>query len=173
MVTLNLCEPAIARMHRDLLSTYKVSKLPNSQPNGCRDDVGQPPQLRTFYGDLNDVHVTPQTERMQGGSGDGSLGFEDLTARFAARLRELQRSAGLSERELARASDLGATTVRRLLAGEAEPRLSTMVALAGALNLASLEQFLAPFATEMLTDRVVTASSRRPVGAPGSSRGTS
>jgi transcriptional regulator with XRE-family HTH domain len=91
---------------------------------------------------------------MQGDSSGLVTTPDDLTARFAARLRQLQAAGEVSERELARASGLGASTVRRLLAGEAEPRLSTMVALAGALRLASLEQFLGPFATETLIRRL-------------------
>jgi len=56
----------------------------------------------------------------------------------------------MSERALATAAGLGTTTVRNLLSGKANPRLSTLLALAGALGLSSIEELLGPFASTEL-----------------------
>jgi transcriptional regulator with XRE-family HTH domain len=61
---------------------------------------------------------------------------------------ELRIAGDFSERGLAAAAGLGTTTVRNLLAGKAEPRLSTMLALAKALELHSIEELLGPMPSE-------------------------
>jgi transcriptional regulator with XRE-family HTH domain len=55
---------------------------------------------------------------------------------FAKNLREARRRAGLSQEELGARSALHSTEISRLERGKREPRLSTIVRLAGALELA-------------------------------------
>jgi len=64
---------------------------------------------------------------------------------FARRLRELagERTAG----DVARSTGLGLGTVTKLLNGETDPRLSTLMILANEFGLRSIEELLIPFGT--------------------------
>jgi transcriptional regulator with XRE-family HTH domain len=96
---------------------------------------------------LNDNTVTRKHGLIQGDF-DAERGLTaEQAARFAARLTELRLSRNLSERALASAAGLGPTTVRNLLSGKANPRLSTLLALTRALGLSSIEELIGPFAT--------------------------
>jgi transcriptional regulator with XRE-family HTH domain len=55
--------------------------------------------------------------------------------RFAANLRAAREQRGLSQEALARVGDLHRTEISLLERGQREPRLSTIVALARALEI--------------------------------------
>jgi len=74
------------------------------------------------------------------------------------RLRGL--AVGRSGRELARAAGLGIGTVRDLLEGRSDPTLGTMLALVEALELASIEELLAPLGTSAYREAQGGASAR-------------
>ena len=61
-----------------------------------------------------------------------------------------------SVRALAQLSGLGIGTVANLVRGESDPTLSTMLALAAALDLHSIEELIAPLGTSIAL-RGVTA----------------
>lgn len=84
-----------------------------------------------------------------------------MGARSTARLSDAARQAvgtrarGLCEgrytqRGLATKTGLGIGTVRELLAGSSDPTLGTLLAVAKALELGSIEQLLGPSGTETL-----------------------
>ena len=56
---------------------------------------------------------------------------------FAARLRELRESAGLTQRELAEKSGLHLGGLTKIEHGDREPAWSTVLDLAGALGVAA------------------------------------
>jgi transcriptional regulator with XRE-family HTH domain len=58
----------------------------------------------------------------------------------------------MTGRELSRRSGVGVGTVFNLLKGGSEPTLGTLVALASALSVTSIEQLIAPCGTELLRD---------------------
>ena len=58
-----------------------------------------------------------------------------VVSRFAARLRELRRSRGLSQAELAHQATLTPTYITRLEAGLSSPQLDTLDRLATALGV--------------------------------------
>lgn len=75
----------------------------------------------------------------------------------AARLQVLMFERGISSvRALAQLSGLGIGTVANLVRGESDPTLSTMLALAAALDLHSIEELIAPLGTSIAL-RGVTA----------------
>ena len=51
------------------------------------------------------------------------------------RIRELRERKGVSLRELARRAHIGAATLSRIESGKANPRLSTLLHLAGVLGV--------------------------------------
>ena len=57
-----------------------------------------------------------------------------------------------SQRGLAREAGLGIDTVRDLLAGRSDPSLSTLLALADALDLRSIDELLGPLPTESILE---------------------
>ena len=59
----------------------------------------------------------------------------EVIRQFAERLRELRRSVGLTQRELAEAAHLSEGYVARLEAGDTSPGLDLMFRLAVALNV--------------------------------------
>lgn len=65
-------------------------------------------------------------------------------AHLADRLRDL-RGTAMSQRELARRTGLSPRTIGQLEQGRHEPRLGTLLALRGALELASIEELLGVF----------------------------
>lgn len=70
---------------------------------------------------------------------------------FAQRLQSLREAAGLSQQDLAVRADLSMSLVSKMEQGKkADPRLSTLLALAGALDLSpgALLEALAPPAEE-------------------------
>jgi transcriptional regulator with XRE-family HTH domain len=58
---------------------------------------------------------------------------------FAANLRGRRRAAGLSQEQLSRLTDLHPTEISRLERAVREPRLSTIVRLARALEISASE----------------------------------
>jgi transcriptional regulator with XRE-family HTH domain len=70
-------------------------------------------------------------------------------ARVAERLKELRGSA-ISQRELARRTGLSAGTIGQIEQGRHEPRLGTLLALRGALDLGSIEELLGPMPSTAL-----------------------
>ncbi len=60
----------------------------------------------------------------------------ELQEQFAANLREAREQAGLSQEDLAIAAGIHRTEVSLLERGEREPRLTTIVKLSRALELA-------------------------------------
>ena len=81
--------------------------------------------------------------------------FAKLSARQNARLRErvaaLRQRAGLSERALATKAGLSVGAVRSIGTTDNGPTLRTLLALARALQLQSIDQLLGPSATALLT----------------------
>ena len=67
---------------------------------------------------------------------------------ITARLKELMAEQSIrGARQLARRSGIGVGTAANLLSGESEPTLSTMLLLAAALELHSIEELIAPLGT--------------------------
>ena len=57
------------------------------------------------------------------------------------RIRQLRERKGVSLRELARLSGVGAATLSRIESGEANPRLSTLLRLADVLDVSVTDLF--------------------------------
>jgi DNA-binding phage protein len=75
----------------------------------------------------------------------------DLRNLVAAQARLAMHERGFTSiRALADASGLGTGTVADILRGKSDPRLSTMLALVRALELASIEELLSPLGTTLL-----------------------
>jgi transcriptional regulator with XRE-family HTH domain len=66
-------------------------------------------------------------------------GMDSAAAQFGANLREARRSAGLTQEALAFAAGLHRTEISLLERGGREPRLGTIVLLAGALAIEPAE----------------------------------
>jgi len=64
---------------------------------------------------------------------------DPVPAQFAARLRACRTRAGLSQEALGHAADVHPNTIGLLERGEREPLLSTVLALAKALELSPCE----------------------------------
>jgi transcriptional regulator with XRE-family HTH domain len=64
---------------------------------------------------------------------------EDLAQRFGANLKSIRAERGMSQADLAFRAKLDQTAISRLELGLREPRLSTVVALANALEVKSAE----------------------------------
>lgn len=76
---------------------------------------------------------------------------------LGARVRELAAAHGLpKQRELIRAAGVGNTSIEKLWNGVADPSLSTLLAVARALSLGSIEDLLAPLGTRVML-RYMTA----------------
>ncbi|MBS1860992.1 MAG: helix-turn-helix transcriptional regulator [Actinobacteria bacterium] len=58
----------------------------------------------------------------------------DVAAQFAATLREARERAGMSQEALAAAAGLNRTAVGKVERGEAQPKLATVLRLAGGLG---------------------------------------
>lgn len=77
------------------------------------------------------------------------------TQLVSTRLAELMADKGVrSARDLAKRSQIGLGTAGTLLRGESEPTLSTMLLIASALDLHSIEELLAPLGTELALNYV-------------------
>jgi len=87
--------------------------------------AGLRPELANAYVEALDVAIEAVKERTTG-TYDASL--------FPGRLDELQAACGLSNHELARRSGLSAPSISRYRDGSREPKLSTVVSLAKALD---------------------------------------
>lgn len=72
---------------------------------------------------------------------------------LSQQLRALMKARGYSIRRLASESGLGVGTISSLLRGGTEPTLGTMLALVDCLQLASLEELLAPLGTSLALER--------------------
>jgi transcriptional regulator with XRE-family HTH domain len=59
----------------------------------------------------------------------------DPRERFSANLRELREAAGMTQMQLSNACGLHMTEISRLERGERNPRLTTIVQLAGGLGV--------------------------------------
>jgi transcriptional regulator with XRE-family HTH domain len=64
---------------------------------------------------------------------------DDLARRFGANLKSLRVRRGMSQADLALKAQLDQTAISRLELGLREPRLSTVVSLANALDVRSAE----------------------------------
>lgn len=71
-------------------------------------------------------------------------------ARLKARIKALRQVAGLSTRELAKRAGVGVSTVRSVGMTNAGPTLGTLMALARALGLASIDELLGPSALALM-----------------------
>jgi transcriptional regulator with XRE-family HTH domain len=64
---------------------------------------------------------------------------DDLARRFGTNLKSIRTKRGMSQADLAFRAQLDQTAISRLELGLREPRLSTVVALANALDVRSAE----------------------------------
>ena len=62
------------------------------------------------------------------------IAHEEAVGLFAERLRELRRSAGKTQRELAREASITETYISKLEAGQAAPGIDLLVRIAGSLG---------------------------------------
>lgn len=69
--------------------------------------------------------------------------YSEAARRIADRVRQFREVRGLSQERLAARADLAARQVQRIEAGTANPRLATLVRLAGALGV-DVGELLAP-----------------------------
>ena len=74
----------------------------------------------------------------------------DQLARFSAHLRFLAVERNLSVRQIAVAAKLSSGSIQRLLSGQQEPRLGTILALVEVFRLGSIEQLLGVLPSEQL-----------------------
>ena len=74
----------------------------------------------------------------------------DQLARFSAHLRFLAVERNLSVRQIAVAANLSSGSIQRLLSGQQEPRLGTLLALVEVFRLGSIEQLLGVLPSELL-----------------------
>lgn len=73
-------------------------------------------------------------------------------ARLAARIAELRALSDMSARGLAEAAGLGQSTVNKLLGGQGNPTLGTLLRLVSVFELSSIEELLGATATEAFAD---------------------
>lgn len=87
-----------------------------------------------------------------GGASSGSIARQG--ARLAVQVDVLRKSQHLSRRQLADRAGIGVTTVRKILKGEGNPTLDTLLALANVLGLHSIEELFGPLPShEILSKR--------------------
>jgi hypothetical protein len=71
------------------------------------------------------------------------------------RVREAAAERGVhSQRALIRAASVGNTSIEKLWHGNADPTLSTLLAIVAGLHLGSIEELLAPLGTKVMLEHL-------------------
>lgn len=69
---------------------------------------------------------------------------DGASLRIGKRVRDLMKIRNMTQAELVKESGLGRQAISQLVRGQSNPRLATLIAVAQALSLNSIEELLAP-----------------------------